>query len=582
MGTFTYQGRDFLLNGEKIVLRSGAMHYFRIPRIYWQDRLLKLKECGLNCVETYCCWNLHEPEEGEFHFEDNLDLGAFIDEATKLGLLVIVRPGPYICAEWEGGGLPYWLLKDHNLHIRCAASSYYDKTVPFMRKIMDIVTPRYIGNGGNVIMLQIENEYGSIGSDKEYLKKIKGLYEEYLPECLLFTADWAEPIFLNSGALAEPIACANFGSETEKHLTNMAKLRPNQPLMCMEFWCGWFDAFGQEHHTRKTEEIISELEYFLKNDYSFNIYMFHGGTNFGFMNGANTYSNEEDYHPICSSYDYGAPLSETGDRTELYYAIREAISKKTGTMSALTAKESEKKAYGRVAFTAQADLFENLDNIGETTYSAFPLQMEDLGQAYGYILYQTTPPIEGGISFEKLADRANVFVNGIPKGVCERGGVNTLEPVACENGKYELSVLVENWGRVNYGAFVLDRKGLQNICIFNRRVYGWNCTTLKMNNLDKLCYGKLTEELSVKPTFYKGSVTVDAPADSFLRLDGFKKGFAVVNGFNLGRYYTEKGPQRALYVPKSVLKQGKNEIVVFDTDGTTELNAEFVNVPDLG
>lgn len=578
MGKFVYQGKNFYLNGKKFVIRSGAIHYFRILKCDWRDRLLKLKECGLNCVETYVAWNIHEPYEGQFVFDGNLDLGEYIDLADSLGLKVIVRPGPYICAEWEAGGLPFWLL-NYPLHIRCDDELFFDKLKPYLLKVFEIINPRLVANGGNVIMMQVENEYGNYGNDKNYLLKLKEFYESSLDDCLLFTSDSPEEFCMKSGTLPDVLACANFGSEVEGNFKKLEKFRADQPLVCAEFWCGWFDFWGGEHHRRSVESKIRELEAFIQNDYGFNVYMFCGGSNFGFMNGANLVENR--YQPTVTSYDYDALLTEAGDRTEAYYALRELIRKKTKDVPALTAKESVKKAYGKVRFSASAELFDNLDRIGTTKLSAVPLSMEEMGEGQGYILYKTRSFSGGTLYLDELKDRANVFCNGKAVGICERGVTNSIENLETENGRCEIAILIENMGRINFGYKMFDRKGVESVRIWAQTLFGYENIILPMNNLECLKFLKLPEKLYHTPAFYKGQFIVDEVGDSFLKLEGFQKGFAVINGFNLGRYFTAKGPQKTLYVPAGILKKGENELVVFDSDGSIELNAEFVDKPVL-
>ena len=275
MKKFTYFGKSFYLDGKPFIIRSGAIHYFRVPSIYWRDRLQKLKECGFNCVETYVAWNLHEKKEGEFDFSDELDLGMFIDTAQELGLYAIVRPGPYICAEWEFGGLPTWLLRDPELRIRCNNARYLKKLYRYLEKVFHVLSPRLIENGGNVLMTQVENEYGGYGRDKNYLLALYEFYKAKLPNCIFFTSDSIDDIDdFEAGAIDGCLSFVNFGSDTLRRMKKLEELRPNQPLMCMEFWSGWFDHWGGEHHVRSAADISKAILPFLENDYNFNMYNF--------------------------------------------------------------------------------------------------------------------------------------------------------------------------------------------------------------------------------------------------------------------------------------------------------------------
>ena len=579
MRTFEVKDGAFYADGKEYKVYSGAIHYFRVPHEYWRDRLMKLKACGFNTVETYVCWNMHEPREGEFDFSGDLDVAGFVRTAGELGLNVIVRPGPYICAEWDLGGLPAWLLADKNMRLRVNHPAYLEKVGRFMTRLMSELVPLQCTRGGPVIAMQVENEYGSYGNDKGYLAALKGIMEECGANVLLFTSDGTCGYMLAGGTTPGALVTANFGSNPAGNFSALKSFSPDGPEMCMEFWCGWFDFWGGEHHRRSVESKIRELEAFIQNDYGFNIYMFCGGSNFGFMNGANLVENR--YQPTVTSYDYDALLTEAGDRTEAYYALRELIRKKTKDVPALTAKESVKKAYGKVRFSASAELFDNLDRIGTTKLSAVPLSMEEMGEGQGYILYKTRSFSGGTLYLDELKDRANVFCNGKAVGICERGATNSIENLETENGRCEIAILIENMGRINFGYKMFDRKGVEFVRIWGQTLFGYENTILPMNNLECLKFLKLPEKLYHTPAFYKGQFIVDEVGDSFLKLEGFQKGFAVINGFNLGRYFTAKGPQKTLYVPAGVLKKGENELVVFDSDGSIELNAEFVDKPIL-
>jgi len=570
------------------MILSGTVHYFRVPREYWYDRLLKLKECGFNTVETYTCWNLHEPREGEFCFSDGLDLGAFLETAKSLGLYVILRPGPYICAEWEFGGLPAWLLSYDNLPLRCYDERFLSKVRRYYKELLDIARPYLASNGGNVIMLQVENEYGSYGDDKDYLRAIAEIYRENGMDCLYFTSDGTCYSMLTGGTLDGCLAVANFGADPKLRFPNLKEFRPDQPLMCGEFWCGWFDHWYEEHHERKPEDVVAALRSFFEMGASFNMYMFHGGTNFGFTNGSN-YDNGR-LQPTVTSYDYCAPLSEAGDRTPLYYGLRALFEEFLGKLSPMTATESKKAAYGKVKLTEQADLFENLDRISSPIRSAAPKSMEELGQNFGYTLYRsvvTGPREERPIILNEVHDRAQIFADGAFCKTYERCLPLPDDQLATLSLGYgeqvQLDILVENMGRINYGPKMKDRKGLTGVRFGPFYHFGWEMYCLPMEDLSGLKF-KASEKLPEKrPTFFRGTLRIEgAPADTFVALDGFTKGFITVNGHNLGRYFNTAGPQRTLYVPAPFLKEGENEVIVFESDVTDRLSVEFFDKPDLG
>ena len=588
MAKFICKGDKFLLDGKPFTVYSGSIHYFRIPSFYWKDRLLKLKECGFNTVETYDAWNIHEKTEGIFDFSGEADLGEFIDLAAELGLKVIVRGGPYICAEWEGGGLPAWLLSYPDMQLRTCNELYLSKVERYLENLFAVVKPRLISNGGNVIMMQVENEYGTFGNDKKYLEKIRSIYDKNGMDCQLFTCDGVEKNFLAVSKLDGIPAFANFGSDTVNNMQALKALAPNQPLMCTEFWCGWFDHWHHHHHVRSAESICKDTEPFIQNGWGFNFYMFCGGTNFGFMNGANYPNTTYQYLPTVTSYDYNALLTEAGDRTAAYYGVRALFEKYGYKLPELSATETEKRAYGKVQFTACAELFNTLSAFGKSVYNATPLSMEKLGQAYGYVLYSTTvgEEVDGyELNIDGLADRANIFLNGKSLGVYERGQEYEKVKMSVKEPS-KLDILIENMGRINYGQYTLDSKGMTSargvLEWRNCKLFHWDMYSLPMEDFSKVSFKEIPEKLSQTPTFYKGKFDVDKRADTFLKVDGFQKGFVLVNGVNIGRYYTSAGPQKTLFVPACYLQEGENELLIFDSDGTARLDAEFLATPELG
>ena len=560
MAILTYKGNKFFLDGEEYTIISGAMHYFRIPREYWHDRLLKLKECGFNTVETYTCWNLHEPKENVFDFSGMLDLEAYIDIAKELGLNVILRPGPYICAEWEMGGLPAWLLNYPNLTIRKLST-----------------------NGGNIIMMQIENEYGSYGDDHEYMQRIAEIYKNAGVDCLLFTSDGASSSMLQGGTLPEYPCVANFGSRPNENFKVLNDFRPDQPLMCGEYWVGWFDHWYEKHHVRDPKEVAKLFKDMIDCGASLNFYMFHGGTNFGYMNGANYYDK---YEPTITSYDYNALLSEAGDLTPAYFEVRKIIEERFGNLPELTVKNSEKAAYGKLELDERYSIFDAAKLLAKPVHSAAPQFMEDIGQYYGFTLYSTTvdgPRDEAEIKFDSVHDRAVVFIDGKYRGYYER--TREGEPVSFSLEKGEncrIDILCENMGRVNYGPKIMDRKGVKGVRFNLQYHFGWDMYPLPLDNISLLEYKRESGDVKTA-SFLKGTLKIEGePHDTFMRLDGFTKGVVFVNGFNIGRYYNPAGPQKTLYVPAPMLKKGDNEIVVFETDHSDRSFVTFLDKPDLG
>lgn len=586
MGILTYNDKTFLMDGKPYTILSGAMHYFRIPREYWHDRLLKLKEIGFNTVETYTAWNLHERKEGVFDFTGMLDVAAYVDEAAALGLNVILRPGPYICSEWEFGGLPAWLLRYDDMAIRCADPLFIEKVRRYYHALFDELRPRLATNGGNIVMVQIENEYGSYGNDKDYLNAVVDIYRECGVDVTLFTSDGACWWMLGGGTLPDYLCVANFGSHPKENFAMLEKFRPDQPKMCGEYWVGWFDHWYEEHHVREPEEIAALFRDMLDAGASLNFYMFHGGTNFGFMNGAN---HGGKYEPTITSYDYNALLSEAGDLTPAYHAVRKIIEEYFGALPPLTVKNSEKAAYGKVRLTEECFVLDAAPAMADPIHAAAPKWQESIGQNFGFTVYSTVvkgPREEMQLRADAIHDRAVVFMDGLPKGTFERS--RRADKVTVELGREEsvkMDILVENMGRINYGPEMRDRKGMVGIRFGQQNHYGWDMYPLTMEpeQLAKIPFRAKSGEGIEKSSFLRGTLVIEGePRDTFIRLDGFHHGFVAVNGFNLGRYYNDAGPQKTLYCPAPMLKAGANEVIVFEMDTCDRNEIEFTDKPDLG
>lgn len=581
MSRLTYDQNQFYLDGNPFRIVSGTIHYFRVVPEYWEDRLKKLRAAGFNCVETYTCWNLHERKEGKFDFEGGLDIARFVRTAKDLGLYVILRPGPYICAELEFGGLPSWLLTYQKMHLRCYDEEFLSKVSRYYKELFGQLRPYFGENGGNIIAVQVENEYGSYGNDKEYLRAVAKIYEENDVRELYFTSDGPTQLMLTGGTLPEYLATANFGSHVKESFGALREFRPGQPAMCTEYWNGWFDHWYEAHHLREGDDTAKTMEEMLADGGSVNMYMFHGGTNFGFTNGAN-YDNG--IMPTVTSYDYDAPVSECGDLTPKYFAVKEVVEKYLGKAPEIHVENLPKKAYGPVTLTQAAPMFQNLP---EPVSCAHTKTMEELGQDFGFVLYETTvkgPCEESEIVIEGLHDRAIIYINGNKMGVKERTGKrNDTVKLGLKPGETaKLSLLVENLGRVNYGPKLRDEKGvLQGVKVGYQFQFGWKMYSLPCDDLSGL---KFQDDVKAQscPAFLKGTFQVSEKADSFVRLDGFTKGCVYINGFNLGRYWNEAGPQKTLYLPAPLLKEGENEIVVLELEGFDKPEILLTDVQDLG
>lgn len=559
---------QFYLNEQPFKIISGAIHYFRVVPEYWRDRLEKLKAMGCNTVETYVPWNMHEPREGKYRFEGMLDVRKFIQTAGELGLYVILRPSPYICAEWEFGGLPYWLLKDGDMKLRFSYQPYLDAIDRYFERFFKETADLQIDNGGPIIMMQVENEYGGYGNDKSYMYAMAEMMKRHGVTVPLVTSDGPWHDMLENGSIQDAaLATINCGSGIKEHFTKLKAFHGEvKPLMVMEFWIGWFDAWGDEkHQTRDAESAARELADILEEG-SVNIYMFHGGTNFGFTSGANYY---EKLAPDTTSYDYDALLTEWGDITPKYRAFQDVIARYVELPKVEFSTVIPKKAYGEVSVKERVSLFAVAELLATPVVSSYPLTMEALDQSTGYMLYTSNLGKNRHIEDFRLiqcTDRANVFINQQPlftKYDLEMEGQEAFDLTEPEN---ELAVLVENMGRVNYSVKMNSQtKGIKGGVIVNGAFQsGWTHYSLPLDNLELLDFSKGYVEGT--PSFYWFELEVDEPADTFLDFAGWGKGVAFVNGFNLGRFW-EIGPQRRLYVPAPLLRTGVNEVILFETDG---------------
>ncbi|MBQ7920210.1 MAG: beta-galactosidase [Lachnospiraceae bacterium] len=581
MGIFEIKD-NFYLNGEPFQVISGSIHYFRTVPEYWQDRLEKLKAMGCNTVETYIPWNAHEGKKGQFCFEGRLDVVKFVKLAQELGLYVILRPSPYICAEWEFGGLPGWLLKEDGMHLRACYEPFLKHIREYYDVLFPLITPLQITQGGPVIMMQVENEYGYYGDDHKYMETMRDIMLERGVEVPMITSDGPFEGSLKGGCVEGALPTGNFGSRTEERFAVLDKYTKGGPLMCAEFWVGWFDHWGNGGHmTGNLEESTRDLDKMLELGHV-NIYMFEGGTNFGFMNGSNYY---DALTPDVTSYDYDGVLTEAGDITQKYLEYQKVISKYTEHPQVELSTKIEKRAYGEVQCVEKVGLFEALEDISAPIQSNFPMCMEKCDQEYGYILYTTTLEKENELSKIRLwgaNDRANIFADRKPVvTLYDRELLSEAEASAKLPDNARMDILVENMGRVNFGPLMeRQRKGIAECVQVNGHIhYGWEMYPLPLDNVEKLNFSKgYTEEL---PAFFKFELDVEETGDTFLELDGWGKGCVFLNGFNLGRFW-EIGPQKRLYIPAPLLKTGKNEIIVFETEGKRTGRICFKNEPDIG
>ena len=579
-------GSSFYLDGQEFKILSGAIHYFRIQPEDWYHSLYNLKALGFNTVETYVPWNMHEPKKGQFDFQGILDIEKFLQIAQDLGLYVIVRPSPFICAEWEFGGMPAWLLTE-DMRIRSSDTPYLQAVADYYDELLPRLVPRLLDKGGNILMMQVENEYGSYGEDKDYLRAIRQMMLDRGLDCPLFTSDGPWRATLRAGTLIEEdlFVTGNFGSKADYNFAQMQEFFDEHgkkwPLMCMEFWDGWFNRWKEPIIKRDSEELAQAVHEVLKQG-SINLYMFHGGTNFGFMNGCSARGVTD--LPQVTSYDYDALLDEQGNPTPKYFAVQkmmETYYPEYPQMKPLTKESFELRD---IALSEKVSLFETLADLAQPVESLYPVKMEDLGQGYGYLLYRTEASWDA--DEEKIRvidgrDRMQLFVDGKLIETQYQAEIGQDIFVAGEKKTtHRIDILMENMGRVNYGhKFLADtqRKGIRTgVCKDLHFLLNWQQYPLSFENTENIDFSKRWQP--EQPAFYAFDFEMKALKDTYLDLSGFGKGLAFVNGVNIGRFWNV-GPTLSLYIPHSLLKEGHNRIIIFETEGEYEASINLVNQP---
>ncbi|PXA69758.1 glycoside hydrolase family 35 protein [Cryobacterium arcticum] len=588
-GDFAIGDTDFLLNGEPFRVLAGAIHYFRVHPDHWADRIHKARLMGLNTIETYVAWNAHSPTRGGFDTTGQLDLARFLDLIAAEGMYAIVRPGPFICAEWDNGGLPGWLFTDPAVGVRRNEPLYMAAVAEYFDQLLPIVASRQIDRGGPVILVQIENEYGAYGDDKSYLQALVELNRAGGITVPLTTIDQPTDQMLADGSLPELHKTGSFGSRATERLATLRRHQPTGPLMCAEFWNGWFDHWGAHHHTTSAEESARELDDLLATGASVSLYMFTGGTNFGFTNGAN---DKGVFQPTVTSYDYDAPLSESGEVTAKYLAFRDVLAKYAPVTGELPAPPAPAPTF-TVALNESVSIWDALPELGdlsEVPVAELP-SMDALGQYTGFALYRSRlAPDSRVLSFGEVRDRAQVFVDGAAVGVLQRDHHDRT--IGLPAGEC-LDLLVEDQGRVNYGPRIGEDKGLIGPATLDgAALTGWQVLPLDVDGFvaagsalfdaHPLRRGAVgTEGSSLSgPAFARGRFDAEPGVDLFLSTAGWGKGQAWINGFNLGRFW-DRGPQTTLYVPGPVLR-ASNELVILCLHGTESTLASFTARPDLG
>ncbi len=565
----TVQGDHFLLNGKPFVIRSGEMHYARIPRAYWRQRMEMAKAMGLNTIATYIFWNVHEPQPGQFDFSGNNDVAAFIRLAQQEGLHVVLRTGPYSCAEWEFGGFPYWLLKDPRMStaLRTNDDAYMVPVEAWLARLSKELVPLLAANGGPILAVQVENERGNIGAGHDYMEHLRQVFlKDGFGQALLYTADPQKS--LPNGSIPELLAGVNSGpGHAEQAVETIHTMRPGTPVFVSEYWPGWFDHWGEPHSVKPIGPQLADLEYMLKNNVSFNIYMFHGGTSFGFMSGASWSGNA--YHPDVTSYDYDAPLDEAGHATAKYAAYRGLIAKYTPQPLPAVPGNPPVVEIAPFSLDQAASLW---DTLPKPVSSDHPQTMESLNQAYGYVLYRTqlTAAAHGDLVLSDVHDYAQVYIDGKLAGTVDRAKKQDRVALNTE-GPARLDVLVENEGRINSTKMMrTETKGIVGangaggeVTLNGKPLAGWKIYSLPMTNTASAHFSKAAIS---GPAFYRGQFNATASGDVFLDVRQLGKGALWINGHPIGRFWSI-GPQQTLYVPGAWLHRGANEVVVFDEQG---------------
>ena len=560
--TFSLDSSQFLLNNKPFEIIAGEMPYARIPEKYWKQRIEMAKAMGCNTITTYVFWNYHETQPGKFDFKTgNHNLAEFIRLVKEEGMWLIIRPGPYACAEWDLGGIPPYLLSIPDIKLRCSDARYMQAVKRYIHVLAGILKPNLITHGGPVILLQIENEYGSYGNDRQYLKKLVSLWKQNGINIPFFTADGGTPYMLEAGSL--PGCAVGLDPGGYPVAINLArKLRPGVPVFSSETYTGWLTHWGEKWAKADTADLYREVRFLLKNKLSLSFYVIHGGTNFGFTAGAN--ANGKHYMPVVTSYDYGAPINEQGRPTPEFFALRRLIQKyKPGLKIPPLPAAVPVMAIPEIKMHVFTSVWKHLP---PPVWSVQPKPFEYYHQYHGFMLYKTTliGRKSGKLTLTDLHDYATVFLNGKYIGTIDRRlGQNSIILPKTKVKNPVLEILVEAMGHINYGPQIIDRKGitqratLDGMTLMNWEVYGLPMDSGYVENL------KATKD-NIRPgLFFKGTFHLDSVADTYIDMSNYQKGMVWVNGHNLGRYWNI-GPQHSLYCPAPWLKKGTNEIIVFD------------------
>jgi beta-galactosidase len=562
--TFELSATEFLLDGDPFQIISGELHPARIPAEYWRHRIQMTKAMGCNTISVYLFWNYHEAEEGVFDFStDNRNLAEFFKIVQEEGMWLIVRPGPYVCAEWELGGIPPYLLRIPDIKLRCMDPRYMAAAERYITRLATEIKPFLITNGGPIIMLQIENEYGSYGNDRNYMARLKDVWTTSGINVPFFTGDGPTTFMLEAGTLPGCAVGLDSGSRPG-HFELAAKMNPGVPVFSSETYPGWLTHWGEKWARPDTVELLKEIKFLMDNKKSFNFYVVHGGTNFGFTAGAN--SGGKGYEPDITSYDYDAPINEQGVPTPKYMALRKLLGSYLPKGKEL-AKIPEPVGSIDVPPIGLGIFTSVWDNLPQPVLSVQPKPFEGYNQDYGFIVYSTEliGHKKGRLTVTDLHDYATVFLNGEYIGYLDRReGINTIDIPESNTERPVLEVLVEGMGRINFAQHLIDRKGITDRVTLNgMTLMNWKVYNLPMDAKFIYSLRSSSKNTGKRGIFFKSNFYLEKAGDTFLDMSNFKKGIVWVNGRNLGRYW-DIGPQKRIFCPGAILRAGPNEIIVFD------------------
>ena len=566
---FTLNPEGFMLDGKPFQIISGEMHPARIPHEYWRHRIKMAKAMGCNTIAAYVFWNYQETSPGVFDYSTgNHNIAEFIKICKEEGLWVMLRPGPYVCAEWDFGGLPSYLLKIPDIKVRCMNPRYMEPLTKYVTSLAKEIAPLQCVNGGPILMVQIENEYGSYGNDKTYLNTLKDMWLNNGIKVPFYTADGATPYMLDAGHVTGAAVGLDSGSGDED-FDAAKKADPTAPAFSSETYPGWLTHWGENWATADTPGIRKELTYLLKNKKSFNLYVVHGGTNFGYTAGANA-GKATEYQPDVTSYDYDAPIDEQGNATPKYYMMRKLIGQYVGYKIPDVPKPIKTIVTPAIKMQVYSNIWQNLP---AAIQSPQPKPMEAFDQNQGLILYRTKliGHKSGWLTITEPHDYALVFLNGkYIDSVYRDGGKWSVKLPESDVKDPVLDILVEGMGHINFAQYIIDRKGITDRVVLNgMTLMNWDIFKLP---LDEQFVSTLKTSAEAAPnskgTFFKGEFSITKTGDTYFDMSKYAKGVVFVNGHNLGRYWN-RGPQKHLYCPASWLKQGKNEILVFDMQSST-------------